>query len=363
MLSCKIYINGRFLCQKVTGVQRYAYETLRFLDQLTLSLANYTFTILTPSTFSCNSSFQLKNINIQSIGKLSGHLWEQIELPYYSRDGVLVNFCNTGPLIKSNQLVTIHDASVFGMPNAYSFLFRTWYKMLLSGLGSMTKRVITVSFFSKNELIKYCRINENKISVTTEGYEHILKTPSNNSILIKHNLVNKKYLLATSSLNPNKNFNSVIQAIKICKTNGFEFVIAGGANSKVFSIDGTQEIGNAKHVGYVSDEELRALYENAACFIYPSFYEGFGLPPLEAMACGCPVIVSNTSSLPEVCGDAVIYCDPYSVEDIAAKIDLVMTQDQLRMELKNRGLSRAANFTWEKCAREVLAQILEVIKR
>ena len=356
----KIYINARFLTQSITGVQRYAIEVINELYNI-LDFQQYDVIMLMPG--SIKSKIKFRNVDVQPVGNLMGHLWEQIELPYYSRDGILVNFCNTGPLMKSNQIVTIHDASVFGMPNAYSFSFRTWYKILLSGLGSRTKRIITDSTFSKNELIKYCKINEEKVRVIALGHEHILKWPSNNSILTKHDLTNKKYLLATSSLNPNKNFHSVIQAIKICNANDFEFVIAGGANAKVFSIDGRQEIGNAKHVGYVSDEELRTLYKNAACFIYPSFYEGFGLPPLEAMACGCPVIASSTSSLPEVCGNAVIYCDPYSVEDIAAKIDLVMTQDQLRMELKNKGLRRAANFTWEKCAREVLAQILEVIKR
>lgn len=114
-------------------------------------------------------------------------------------------------------------------------------------------------------------------------------------------------------------------------------------------------------MGYVSDAELRALYEHAACFVYPSFYEGFGLPPLEAMACGCPVIVSNAASLPEVCGDAALYCNPCSPEDIAEKISLLMADPRLREDLRQKGLERAKQFTWEKCARETFAIIEKVL--
>jgi glycosyltransferase involved in cell wall biosynthesis len=112
----------------------------------------------------------------------------------------------------------------------------------------------------------------------------------------------------------------------------------------------------------VSDSELRALYENAACFVYPSFYEGFGFPPLEAMACGCPVIVSKASSLPEVCGDAALYCDPKNSKDIAEKIQRVVHDETLRAEMRKKGLARAELYSWERCAKETMAVIQKVLE-
>jgi glycosyltransferase involved in cell wall biosynthesis len=108
-----------------------------------------------------------------------------------------------------------------------------------------------------------------------------------------------------------------------------------------------------KQIGYVSDQELRALYESAGCFVFPSFYEGFGLPPLEAMCCGCPVVASRAASLPEICGEAAIYFDPKSPEDIAEKIDKVMSNARLRAEMGNDGKRRATAFSWESCARVI----------
>jgi glycosyltransferase involved in cell wall biosynthesis len=111
----------------------------------------------------------------------------------------------------------------------------------------------------------------------------------------------------------------------------------------------------------VSDDELKSLYANAACFIYPSLYEGFGLPPLEAMSSGCPVIAACAGSLPEVCGDAALYCNPRSPQDIADKIKMMMGDEALRKELRSRGFSRIKNFTWEKCTKETLSVIRTVL--
>src|SRR5438105_7080560 len=128
-----------------------------------------------------------------------------------------------------------------------------------------------------------------------------------------------------------------------------KLVAVGGGNSRVFA--DVDLLGDGLiPAGYVTDGELRALYENAACFIFPSFYEGFGLPPLEAMHCGCPVIVSDRASLPEVCGEAAVYCDPDDPADIARQLRLVLTSSALRRELREAGLARARSFGWQRSA-------------
>lgn len=355
-----IYINGRFLTQSVTGVQRYALELVKKLDNI-VNFRQHQIIILTPRNIKINAAFE--NINVQSVGQLTGHLWEQIELPYYSRTGLLINLCNTGPLIKTNQIVTIHDASVFGFPQAYSFAFRTWYKFLFQILGKRAKKIITDSYFSKNELVQYCGMDQKKLHVIYLGKEHVINSNLDKSILMRHDLTNKPFFLAVSSMNPNKNFSTIIRAIDYIGTNDVNFVIAGGANPAVFKKRKDTLPACVKHVGYISDEELKVLYEHAVCFIYPSFYEGFGLPPLEAMACGCPVIVSRAASLPEVCGDAALYCDPHNFKDIASKMGLILFDINLRKELIIKGLERAKLFTWGQCARKTLTVVEEVLAK
>lgn len=349
----KIYINGRFLTQKLTGVQRYAVEVVKCLS----FYKGFELVLLVPKDYS--GVLEFNKICIHKVGFLSGHLWEQLELPFYSRNGLLINLCNASPLFKREQIVTIHDASVFGFPSAYSYLFRTWYKFLLKASKYNAKKVFTVSRFSKSELEKHCGIPEEKIEAVYLGHEHVVETISNCNIIDKNGLQRKKYVLAVSSMNPNKNFMSIINAFNMLSPSEYCLVIAGGFNSRVFEDADVVLPTSVKHVGYVSDAELKALYENAGCFIFPSYYEGFGLPPLEAMACGCPVIVANSSSLPEVCGEAALYCNPYDIKDISQKINLLMNNQELRRELRRKGLMRVTQFTWEKCAQKLYNQILE----
>jgi len=144
------------------------------------------------------------------------------------------------------------------------------------------------------------------------------------------------------------------------KANDYDVVLTGTTNSRIFRNAVPEVPSRVRHLGYVSDGELRALYEGAACFLYPSLYEGFGLPPLEAMACGCPVVVSRSGSLPEVCGDAALYCDPLDPADIARATSSVVGSPTLRSELASLGIQRAKHFTWEQTARNLMTVIEEV---
>jgi glycosyltransferase involved in cell wall biosynthesis len=209
----------------------------------------------------------------------------------------------------------------------------------LPRIGRKSKKIITVSNFSKNELVHFCKIDPSRIEVIAESGAHIKEYDSDKSILKKNNLRNKKYILAVSSLNPNKNFSSVSNALKFVDKDivkDIDFAIVGG-NNHCFSTNTSNS--SAKNLGYV---------------IYPSLYEGFGLPPLEAMECGCPVLCSNAASLPEVCSDAAIYFDPYQPKDIAKKIKMLICSPSLRNELIEKGKTRAHQFTWEKSAAQVI---------
>ncbi|MFC0213506.1 glycosyltransferase family 4 protein [Paenibacillus chartarius] len=359
----KIYINGRFLTQGTTGVQRYAIEVVKqlddFIDNGEIDPDAFHFTLVAPKEL--RYELPLKHIKLKKVGRLRGHLWEQLELPFHCGGGLLVNLCNTGPLLKVPQIVTLHDASVFVNKHFFSTAFRLWYKVLFTILGKVAKRIITVSQFSKDELVRYCKIHGDKIHVTHLGKEHLHKLPADSSVFQKHQFGEKPYLLAVSSLNPNKNFKAILTAIQNLDTREFDVVIAGGTNLKVFADAELSVPDNVIQLGYVSDEELKALYERAACFVFPSFYEGFGIPPIEAMSFGCPVIVSNTASLPEVCGDAVIYCDPNDPALLGELIKKLMSDRQLRDGLVQKSLQRAGMYSWEKCTRLTYSILQEVV--
>lgn len=361
----KIAINGRFLTQPTTGVQRYAIELVKAIDKLLnenlINNQKDSFVLFVPPGE--KKELSLKYISISQIGHLNGHFWEQIELPRYLKGRLLLSLCNTGPLIVKNQIATIHDAAVFAVPSVYSFVFRNWYQTMMKKLAKGAKKIVTDSSFSKSSIMKYCNIMDSKIKVIYNGKEHIVSVEPDDTIMQK--ISNKPFVLAVSSITRNKNFHSIIKALELLNEKELQLVVVGSVNSKVFA-KGMEFFNNnniiyenIRFLGHINDKELKALYENALCLLYPSFYEGFGFPPLEAMACGCPVIASNAASLPEVCGSAVIYCNPYDPSDIAEKIKEVMANDSLRKELRQKGLLQAQNFNWEKCALEYIEVVKE----
>jgi glycosyltransferase involved in cell wall biosynthesis len=302
---------------------------------------------------------ELRHIPTLQVGRLKGQAWEQFELPFYSRHAVLVNLCNTAPLGRRG-IVMLHDASVFVVPEAYSKPFLTWYRTLIPLLGRRALRVATVSRFSQGELARHAGIPAERIDVIPLGAEHILRAPGDESILARIGVERGRFILAVGSRSPHKNVGAVSAALARLGSQGLPLVQAGGANSRIFARSAA--LNGAIHVGYVSDPELRALYENAACFVFPSLYEGFGIPALEALACGCPAAVARSGSLPEVCGDAVLYFDPHDPDDIARTIRLALESRQAD-ELRARGRERAARFTWEQASRALVALIDEVASR
>ncbi len=353
----KLFINGRFLSQAVTGAQRYAEELVKALDILIgqePELSRWSLEILAPRDI--NRRLSLKNISLRQMGFLTGNAWEQLELPWHARGEFLFNPCNAMPYGHSRQIVAVYDAVVFVYPEAFSLFFRAWRKSNQLAAGKIARAIITCSQFSKDELAKLCGFKEEKTHVVYPGIEHILSHPADDSIIKRHNLDQRPFILAVSTANRYKNFAAVNRLSQRLEKMGknVSVIAAGGKNIRVFGHAGEQKLSHIQHLGSPTNAQLRALYEAAAGFLFPSFYEGFGFPPMEAMACGCPVIAARTASIPEVCGEAALYCDPTNDEDIFKQVCRVLDDADLRKNLREKSLARAREFTWGKCAREFL---------
>jgi glycosyltransferase involved in cell wall biosynthesis len=346
-------INGRFLTRTPTGVDRFAYELLYAWGKQVLTPA---VGILAP-TGSAELRSPPSGFLVNRIGHCSGHLWEQFELPAATGEQTLINLCNTAPCLRENQLVVIHDAATIANPANFSLSFRLVYRAMIDTILRRSRVVATVSKFSAGELNRWSGRGRRAIEVIYEGGEHILRNSPDTSIIERLGLTNRRFVLAVGTPSLNKNFGTVLAAMRLVDDSDLLLVAAGSSNSRIFSGDPIQD-PRIVIAGYVSDAELRAMYEHAVCFAFPSFYEGFGLPALEAMCCGCPVIVSNSSSLPEVCGDAALYCDPSQPASLAKQLRLLLGSAAAREELREAGYARAAVFGWDKAARR-FAEIVE----
>ncbi|MGC4089030.1 MAG: glycosyltransferase family 1 protein [Polyangiaceae bacterium] len=355
----KVFINGRFLSQKVTGVQRYAFETLLALDALLArgEGPRCEFTLLSPPGVNAP---ELRAVRFRAVGAFAGQAWEQLVLPVAARGGWLWSFGATGPLSVRRQTVTIHDAAVYAMPSAFSREFRAWYKLALPLLARRAPLTMTVSEFSRAELGRHLGLDVARLRVTGEGWEHVRRIDADVGVLDRNGLRSKRYVLAVSSLTPQKNFQLVVDALPWLRGAGFDVAIAGRLEPRVFGDFDVGSLGSIKRLGYVGDAELRALYEHAGVFVYPSLYEGFGIPPLEAMALDCPVLASTAASIPEVCGDAARYFEPDDAPALARLIRDVMTNEVERQALVVRGRRRLLAHGWEAAARCHLAALSEL---
>jgi glycosyltransferase involved in cell wall biosynthesis len=359
ILPAKIYVNGRFLTQATTGVQRYALESLNAIDALLRSGCNGQWIVLVPK--GTDSQAKWNNIELRTVGILSGHAWEQLELPRYASDGWLLTLCGAPSLLHSAHLFAIHDAAIYDMPSGYSLLYRTYYRILYRLCVNRAKAVFTVSEFSRNRLASLFPNISSRIVITYNGADHSgspsamhCKQPVEKSVL-QH-----PYILAVNSLAPNKNFGTILKLSEMLADTDLRVVVVGGSNSRVFAKAEYSPL-KVSWLGYVSDEELDQLYRHASCFVFPSLYEGFGLPPIEAMTRGCPVIASNAASIPEICGDAALYFDPRSVEALKAQILRVMQMPSIREDLRRKGYEKVKRYSWNKVALAIVNTIGSLI--
>jgi len=369
-LSAPLYINARFLTQSVTGVQRYAHAMLEALDDLLCDDPKWRdleVVLLAPRR-GLRHRKQFRRLKFRQVGVLRGHAWEQLELPFHARRGVL--FCpgNTAPLLSllgpRSTVVTVHSIAYLQFPDAYSRAFRLLYRLLIPLVLRWATVAITVTETEKHTIVgRYPFAAERLVVVQNGG----LPGDPIHDPLPADGREGAPFALFIGSLNRLKNVHGVVAAARMLAGRPIRFVFVGGTarsfreevvGQEVTVAGDERQSAAIEFMGQLDDpERLIALYRSAFCLVYPSFYESSGLPPIEAMACGCPVIASRIPVLVERCGEAALYCDPEDPGDIAAKIEELMTDAGCRGVLIERGFARARTFTWRDCAERTLAVV------
>ena len=353
----RVVLNGRFLTQVHTGVQRYALETLRALDALLSAdptgAAGIRFELAVPEGAPVPPLTAIRAVTVPG---RAGHLWEQWALWRFARGAYLVNFNYSGPLLKRRQLVTVHDATVKAMPEAFTPAYRRVHNLMVAVLGRTADSLMTVSEFSRDELRRWFRLRRDDILVGREGGEHAVKVTDDEAVLARHGLRSGGYLLGVGSVKPNKNFGILGQAMRLLPAFPLAVAVVGARDIGIFQGESVQE-ATFQFLGFASDEELSALYRHAAWFIFPSLYEGFGLPAVEAMAHDCPVLAARAASIPEVCGDAALYFDPHDAGSLARCLTLAMADPECRRTLVQAGRARLARYHWRANAQLLLAHL------
>jgi len=306
-------------------------------------------------------------------------LWEQFILPFQIkkyRIEVLHSPGYTAPLLASCcSIVTIHDMNYFYYPEDFSKLTTFFLKLLVPLAARRSRKIITVSRNSKKDIVQILKIPESKICVIYEAGSSHLSVPIVIENKVREKLkercgIDKKFILTVSVSHPHKNLHRLVEAYDIlCKRYQIACQllivgIKGRAQSGLMNL--VKELSLEKRViftGWVSNEDLLLLYSEAELFVFPSLFEGFGIPVLEAMAQGTPIVSSNAASLPEVVGDGALLVDPCNIDEIAEAMHRVLTDETLRVALIKRGFKRVSRFSWEKTARETLAVYKRVYKQ
>lgn len=311
-------------------------------------------------------------------------LWTQWRLPldlytHFPRPDVFFTPSHYAPRFSPvPTVVSVMDLSYLHFPELFAKKDLVQLKQWTAYSVRNAKKILTISASSKNDIIKAYGVSEDRVIVTYPGIkESITLTPhvySMNELQAKYG-ISKHFILFVGTLQPRKNIGRLIEAFnKVIKSKSenphmkdLQLVIVGKRGwlyEEILAKPKELEIGDrVTFLENINDEELALFYKNALCYVLPSLYEGFGLPVLEAMQRGCPVIISNISSLPEAGGEAALYVDPKNVSDIAQKIEQLVTDEKLRKQLKEKGFEQVKKFSWEKTAKETVAVLEEVVQQ
>lgn len=354
-----IYLNMRFLTQRITGVQRFAYELCCELDKLVVNYPQIKIVGLLPKRpiQAQYDTSKFSAISLKVCGKFGGHLWEQLELPFFARRGHLINLCNVAPLLHFNQSLTLHDVIFMTNLDSQKWWFKLWYRLIAWFTSRLARHVFTVSEFSKFEIIRYLAIAPSRITVLGNGAS-LSNYAYQDEVISRLSLTNQRYFLIIGSNSARKNINLVTSLFaSTAELSHVKLVVVGGNYANLGAVNQVTA-PNIIYTGYVSDGELRSLYHYAQALIFPSIYEGFGIPVIEAMAESCPVIVADIPVMHEVCGDCAIYFDPYQAEDLKRKlVESIESNYQNLNSFKFMASQCLTKYQWNIFAKKIISQL------
>lgn len=355
----RIGIDARFFGPKDKGFGRYTENLIRNLEKI--DHANQYFVFLRKDSW---KEYQPKNPNFKKV--LADYKWygwkEQVLLPLklkkYKLDLVHFAHFNVPIFYRGKFIVTIHDLTLRFFPtlkkSLRNFLVyplkRLAYKIVFARAIKESKKIIAVSRYTKRDILRYYSINPEKIEVIYEGTPEKRKAQSAKCEI----RIEKPYLLYVGNAYPHKNLETLILAFRKLNQKDLRLVLAGGEDYFYKRLGNKYQSDNIIFPGFVKEKDLDALYQNATLYVFPSRCEGFGLPSLEAMARGLPIVSSNATCLPEILGDAAIYFNPLDIDDMVKTIKKALLDEDLRKNLANKGFEQIKKYSWEKMAKETL---------
>jgi len=349
--------------EEKTGVEWYSYYLIQELKKIPLN-NGINFILYTPNKLKGELAVLPKNWQEKILKWPLKYLWTQVKLSwemFKNSPDVLFIPSHALPFFipkKIKTVITLHDTGFRRYPKAYSFWQRFYTNFVYRNAVKKATKIIVPSNFTKNELINLYHAKTEKIKVVYFGIDKNLFKPTIDQKILEKYRIKKPYILFVGRLEEKKNIKNLISAFLLLNQ-PMQLVLVGKPGY------GYKEIKklilrskNILEIGYVRRNDLPYLYSAAELFILSSFYEGFGFPGLEAMACGCPVIAANQTCLPEIYGPAAIYFDPNSIKEIAGRVEEIINNKSLRKELIKKGFEQVKKYSWERCARETLQILL-----
>jgi glycosyltransferase involved in cell wall biosynthesis len=361
----QIYINGRFLVQPVSGIQRYAAEIIRALDENLASgsmarAASFNWTILAPA--SAKLPFPLRAMDFRHVGRWIDHRWDQISLMRAARGGRVLSLGGSGPLFHRHQLVVIHDAAVYRHPEHFSPAYRLFHTTA-GRLLARTARLATVSDFSRRELSSLLHVPAPSIVVAPNGWEHFARLSPDEAV-VDRVVGPSPFFVAVGNLTRNKNLAVAIEAFRLLPRGAAKLVIVGRADKRIFGSDTVPEDEGVIFAGRLDDEAVKGLLQRCAALVFPSFYEGFGIPPLEAMVSGTRVLASRAEAVVEVCDEVADFFDPTDPAELAGLMAGILSEPEtLRAARIEEGRKRLMRYSWSSSARSIAEAVMDLAPR
>ena len=337
--SAQVAINARAAIRgEIGGVERYARELVARLP----ALAPGRYRVIAPPP---------------ALAHRAGHVWEQAALPLAARGASLIySPANLAPVLSRDNVVVIHDVAALAHPEAYSKTYVAYQRALLPAIARRARAVITVSEFSKREIIERLRVRPDRVAVIPGGVGGRFSPDADAERATRSLAITRPYVLVVGTTSARKNHAALAPVARALGDHGADLLLAGSDRGYLRSAD-----AGLRRLGYVSEDDLPGLYRGALALVMPSLYEGFGLPCLEAMASGTPVVAADAGALPETCGDAALLVDPWDADALVDATLIAANDAAERARLIEAGHRRAEDFSWERSARETDAVIERVL--